>query len=382
MSMLIFDTRLTDTRTVANAYKSSEKAAFPATNAYDVNRRRKSWRSNGCFEIVDGENTLVFREAPGVDLTASIVAGTYTSDTSFLAAVKAAMEAVGQSTYTVARDATTNRIKITAVLGGTATVFELQLSDPDSADLAGILGFDTSADLDGALTYEADLLVIHTSEWLKYDFGFPVNPTGFLACGDRNKPLQISPTAVVKLQAAWTDNWANPAEEWTITYRDFLLGYFRAEGIAEDVPEGYRYWRMQIQDPQNLDGFVEFGIIFLGTHVLTTQGCPNFPFDAPNDDATEVDFSEAGQTFAGRRPSRQRFNLNWNMVNNETAEFLQRMWEEYGLHTSFVIAMDPDSVFSTDGVEWMKVVKFDRNAAPRLTSPGIWACTWALREEL
>lgn len=382
MSMLIFDTRLTDANTMANSYKSSEKAAFPAANANDVNRRRKSWRSNGCFEIIDGENTLVFRENAGVDLTATVVAGTYTSDTSFLAAIKAALEAAGDSVYTVARDNTTNRIKITAALAGGATVFQLRLADPGSADLAAILGYDTAANLSGSLTYEADLLVIHTSEWLKYDFGFPVNPTGFLACGDRNSPLQISPTAVVKLQAAWTDNWANPAEEWTITFRDFLLGYFRKDGIAEDVAEGYRYWRMQIQDPQNSDGFVEFGIVFLGTHMIATQGCPNFPFDAPNQDGTEVEFSEAGQTFPGRRASRQRFTLNWNLLNNETAENLQAMWEEYGLHTSFVIAMDPDSVFSSDGVQWMKVVKFDRDSQPRLISPGLWACQWNLREEL
>lgn len=382
MSMLIFDTRLTDPTTMANSYKSSEKAAFPATNAYDINRRRKSWRSNGCFEIVDGENTLVFREQIGTDLTASIVAGTYTSDTSFLAAVKAALEAAGASTYTVARDTVTNRIKITSALSGGAAVFQLRLTAGGSADMAAILGYDTAADLTGSLTYEADLLVIHTSEWLKWDFGFPVNPTGFIACGDRNRPLQISPTAIVKLQAAWTDNWANPAEEWIITFRDYLLGYFRREGIAEDVMEGYRYWRMQIQDPQNMDGFVEAGVVFLGTHMLATQGCPNFPFDAPNQDLTEVDFAESGQTFAGRRASRQRFTLNWNLLNNETAESLQRMWEEYGLHTSFVIAMDPDSAFSTDGVQWMKVVKFDRDSQPRLISPGLWACQWVLREEL
>lgn len=382
MSILVFDTRLTNLNTVANAYESSEKTAFPASNAHDLNRRRKSWRSNGCFEIVDGENTLVFRETAGVDLTATVVAGTYTSDTLFLAAIKTALEAAGESTYTVARDATTNRIKITAVLGGSATVFQLQLTDPDSADMAAILGFDTSADLTGALSYEADLLVIHTSEWLKWDFGFPANPTGFLACGDRNTPLQISPTAVVKLQANWTDSWANPAEEWTITFRDFLLGYFREDGIAEDIAEGYRYWRMQIQDPQNIDGFVEFGVVFLGTHILTTRGCPAFPLDAPNQDNSRIAFSEGGQTFAGRRPSQQSFSLSWENLDTATAEQLQAMWEEYGLHTSFVVALDCSGAFSTDEIEWMKIVKFERDASPRLVSPGIWNCNWVLREEL
>lgn len=382
MSMLIFDTRLTNPDTVANSYESSQKAAFPGTNAADINRRRKTWRSNGCFEIVDGENTLVFREQAGVDLTATVTSGTYASDALFLAAVKTALEAVGVGTYSVSRDGTTNRIVIEQTVAGGATVFQLRLADAASADLAAILGFDVSAHLTGATEYEADLIVIHTSEWLKWDFGFPANPSGFLACADRNSPLQISPSAVVKLQAAWTDNWATPAEEWTITFRDFLLGYYRAAGIAEDVPEGYRYWRMQVVDPQNVDGFVEFGVVFLGTHLITTQGCPAFPFDAPNEDGTEIAFSESGQTFAGRRPGRQRFNLNWEKLDNASAEMLQAMWEEYGLHTSFVIAMDPDSVFSSDGVQWMKVVKFERDASPRLVSPGLWSCGWVLREEL
>lgn len=383
MSTLVFNSQLTSAEDVANFSYSSQATGYAATNLYDLNRRSKKWRSQNNFTVVSGDNTLVFRETVGVDLTATITAGSYATDALFFAAVKSALEAAGDSTYTVQRDTTSKRIEIISNGSGGGGIFQLMLTDANSADVAALLGFDTAANLTGALTYEADLLVIHSDEWITWDFGFPVNPTGFFAFTGRNNVLQISPTATVKLQGNWTNNFSGtPAETFTITYRDFILSLIDEDGIAQNSVPGYRYWRMQIVDKANPDLFVELGVAYLGTDLTVTRGCPAFPFEVPNIDRSQIAFSEGGQTFAARRNNTQQFGLNWQALDIATKEEFDNLFEQVGTHTSFIVAMDKNTVFSTDGYKWVRPVKFDREPVSSLVAPGIWESRWILREEL
>jgi hypothetical protein len=377
---LVFDTNRLDD--APNKYSSSADADYPVSNVYDLSRRRRVWRTDGYWKIVSGDNTIVFRESVGVDLTATITADEYTSDTLFFAAVKAALEAAGDSTYTVERDATTSRIKITSNGLGGGGIFQLMWTNAASADMAGILGFSTASDDTGALNYTADLLRIHTEEWLKWDFGFALNPTGFIAVGDRNSPLNISPTATIKLQASSTDSWTSPEEEFTLTYHDYVLAKINTDGIALVNTSGYRYWRLQIIDNDNPDGYIELGCVFLGDHQDLSRGCPEFPLDAQNLDLSRVEFSEAGQAMSSKLPQSQRFSLAWAKLDNASLADLMTVWDSFGLHTQFFIALDNNNAFSSDSRDWIKLVRFEDEPIPRLLSPGNWSYQWNLREAL
>lgn len=379
----VLDTNRLD-EAAAKTY-SSQNADYPVTNAYDLSRRRKTWRTAGAFKVVSGENTIVFRESVGVDLTATVAAGQYSSDSAFRTAVKAALDAAGDSTYTVSRDTTTNKIKITSNGSGGGGILQLMWTDADSADMADMLGYSTAADDTGvapATGYIADLLKIHSEEWLLWDFGFPMNPTALVCVSDRNAPLKISPSATIKLQGSNTNAWDSPAEEFTITYRDYLIGYLNSDGIAQNDVNGYRYWRLSIIDADNNYGYLELGAIYLGEMTDITRGCPEFPLETPYFDNTEVFFSQAGQSVVSRRPQSQRFQLSWAKLDNASMEALERVWNGVGLHTSFFVAMDEDSAFSTDGVTWTRLVKFDSAPIARLVTPGNWSYQWTLREEL
>ena len=95
---------------------SSQQTLMPASNTMDGVRRTKVWRSGGYWEITSTNKTIIFREAVGVDLTATIAESNYVTDATFLTAIKTALEAAGLATYTVTRDTTTNKIKIAQVL--------------------------------------------------------------------------------------------------------------------------------------------------------------------------------------------------------------------------------------------------------------------------
>jgi len=379
MSMLIFSRNYTSPQVVANAYVSSADANYPVANAYNTERRRRTWRTAGFFEVVDGENVIVFRESVGVDLIAVITPASYASDSLFFAAVKAAMEAVGDSTYTVSRDATTDRIKITSNGSGGGGLFQLQLTDANFADMAALLGFSTASNLTGALTYEADLVRLHSSEWLLWDLGIPSNPSGLIGLIDRNSTASYSGGAVIKLQGNETNEWSSPSFESAVVVSEGTLSLLNSLGFHTN---GLRYWRLYFEDKENAEGYIELGAVCLGLHTVITRGCPVFPLNSEFQDRSNIVFSENGRTIAGEKAKYQKYSLDWAGLDRASFEALTRVWETFGLHTSFFMAMDPTEAFSTDSGLWCKLVKFDGAPSSTLVSPGNWSMAWPLREEL
>lgn len=361
---------------------SSENAAYPAANAYNIARRRLTWRSNGFWSIPIASSTLVIQDTVGVNLTASVTGGNFTSDTTFFAALKSALEFVSDSTFTISRDSTTKKIKITAVLGGTATVFRIITTNPSSAALADILGLSLVSDYIGALSYIADELRIHTEEYFIFDFGFPAQPTGLVAVSDRNRPLNISPTATVMLYGSPTNNFTSPAETFNVTLRDFLLAYLDKNGIAQLSPSGYRYWKLQIIDRDNPDLYLELGAIFIGAHVQLVRGAPAFPLRGKPVDNSVINESESGQSWVGKKPKTKIHTIGWEKLTNADFDALEAVWDKFGKESSFFIGMDPGSAFSVDGIMWTRLVKFNDDPASELISPSNWSYAWTLKEDL
>jgi len=377
--MMVMSQKLTDLDTVSNYYVSSEATAYPVENAHNLERRKKVWRSAGNWDVTASNNVFIFRESVGVDLTATITVGNYGTEAAFFAAVKSALEATGASTYTVSRDTTTGCIKILSNLSGGGGIFQLMWTN-GSVTAADLLGFSTLANDTGAAFYIADLIRIHTTEWIKWDFGFQANPTGFMLMGSRNEPIQLSSTAVVKLQGNPTDSWTSPTVNITIPYAEYGFIYFLADGITTNP--GLRYWRVEITDKDNADTYIEVGVVFLGIHPVLTRGCAVFPFQVTKIDRSTVAFSEGGQTFVTKRPKAQSFGLQWQGLNLASMESLDAVWEYYGLHSTFPMIFDEDGALGTDPESWTKLVKFSDPPSATLVSPGNWSVTWTLREEL
>lgn len=380
---MVIDQNLVDQR--ASFSYSSQQAAYPATNALDINRRARTWRTAGYWNIESGSNTLVIRDASGgSDLTATVAVGTYATDALFFAALKTALEAVSDSTFTITRDATTNAIKITASLGGSATAFEIRGAAAGSANFAPILGF-ALANLSGALFYVADVVRLHTEEFLIFDFGFPVSPTAALGFSDRNRPLRISSNATVKIQGNATNAWGSPQVDVTMVVADFGIGVVNRYGLggsASAAGTACRYWKLKIQDVANAYGHIELGGFVLGTHIDFTRGDAVYPLDAQEEDLTQRALSEAGSVVAARRGQSRSFRVNWQGLTKSEADELVAVFETYGLHSVFAIVLDEDGAFSTDLMRWAKLVRFAEDPAYQLVSPNNWSFQWRLREDL
>jgi hypothetical protein len=364
---------------ISNSYASSEQAAFPAANVYNQQRRSKVWRSDGYWEIVSGDNTIVFQETIAVDLTATVAAGEYTSTTSFLAAVKTALEDVGASTYTVTQDATTKKIRIQSNGAGGGGILTLRWTHANSADMAAVMGFDTASDQTGALNYLADELRIHTSEWLKWDFGISTNPQAFVLIGARNEPIKITPSSVLKLQGNETDVWTSPSYETTLTYHDQAITKFSTSGLHTSA---LRYWRLSIVDRDNPLGYEQIGSAFLGNYYETTRGKPSFPLNFLPIDRSETVFSEGGQTFSDIREKSEGLSVQYRLLTKQEREELNSIFDKFGTAVPFFIALDNDETFSTDANVMVRYVKFAEPIKFTLETPNNFSADVSLREEL
>jgi len=374
----IMTTNYLDSDIISNATASSEQSPFPAENIYNAQRRSKVWRSDGNWVIDATNNRLKFQETDGVDLQAFLTDGTYTSTTSFLAMLKTQMEAAtgAASTYTIAQDTSTFKIKFTSNLAGGGNIFKLRWSQ--NTTIAGNLGFGT-ADDSGQSTYTADLLRLNMGEWLKWDMGLSTNPKAFILAGDRNRPLQLSQSGTYKLMGNETDIFTGPTYEKSLTYNGRAIVEIDTTGFHS---EALRYWYLDIDDKDSPIGWNEIGVAFLGDFFNPTRGRPTFPFQANPEDRSPTVFSSGGQTFSDELEKTENFNVEWQFLTTSEKEELDEHFDNYGTSKPFFVVMDSSSAYSSSANYYTRYVKFARDPSYVLVSPDNYTYRMELREEL
>lgn len=362
-----------------NAFSySSQKTVAPASNLDNQSRRSKVWRSSGYWEVTNSNKGIVLQEVNTVNQTVNIATGNYTSDTTFFAAVKAALDgAAGSAVYTVARDTTTNKIKITSDAGGGA-ILKLMTSNA-SFTSATSLGFSTSGDLSGSLTYTADALKLHSYEYLKWDLGSAFNPKAFIIFGLRNTPIKISETATITLEGNASDAWTSPSYSQVLTYNARAIAVIDTDGLHTSA---LRYWRLKIVDQLNTYGYVEISNVYFGDAFDSAQGGIRFPLRSRLVDLSKISYGRSGNPFSDKIQTTKEIDINWELLGVADKESLSTFVEDVGTNKSFFIAFDPNGVFSSDFQNEIYLARFTSPPSFDLTRPGLFSSSWNIREEL
>lgn len=322
---------------------SSQHSSFPATNS----RHRwhtRSWRSRygvasgwGNFVITAGTNDRIdFEETIATPLVATLTAGTYDADT-LATEIKTRLDAAGASTYTVTYSDSTNKFTITSDgLGGGGIFTLLWNSGANKArSVAGTIGFDDSADDNGALTYTADRMRIHSEEWLKNNLGSAQNVQAFVI-----RQHNFSSTATVRIQGNNADAWGAPAVNVSLTLNADIMIYFWSSVQSQ------QWWRIYITDVDNSDGYVEIGRSFLGTYFQTAV---NFKRDYRRRlvDPTDVIISDGGQLSSNEKTKYQTLALTFEYLSNTDLATLESIWQSRGMHRDFFFCRDADNMLTT-----------------------------------
>lgn len=364
---------------LVNSIEFTSSQAPTNVGIYSSNIRNRPWRTAGFFKVESGSNTLIFRESVGVDLTATITAGEYTTRALYLAAVKTALDAAGASTYTVSIDATTNLTKIVSNGAGGGGIFQLRLTDSLSAVQAGFLGFDTSANLTGGLTYYADDISIHQYEAMTIDLGLASNPKVFLMVGPSNGQIKLSDQVVVTLQGNHTTNWNTPQYESVIPYHPTAMMVFNENGLHT---EELRYWRVLIEDPTNPAGYLDIYPIYLGDMYAPDRGAVQFPFSQDVLNFSKDIELDSGNKFGTIANNGQTFEANYSGLTKIEVEQLVEIYKTFGRALPLFMIADANAVYSSEAEYMARMVRFSADPSYTLVSPNNFDMTLAMVEEI
>jgi len=360
---------------------SSEDSDFLSSNLYDDLPRSLTWRSAGYFEVDSSNKVIRFEETTSTPLTATIAESNYASDADFFAAVKSALETAGASTYTVERDSTTKKIKITSDGSGGGGILNLLWTD-GSTTAADLLGFDDSADDSSALTYTADNIRIHTSDWIKWDLGASSNPDVFVAIGKRSTGVNISTSATITLEGNTTDNWTSPQYSQSVSFDESALVTLKAATDDGLHTSALRYWRLTIVDKANANGFVELAGLYLGEYYSPASGKAQFPFNIDTKDYSKLSRTDKGVVYATRNERVETFGINWRFLTTTEKEQFDIIYKDVGQSKPFYVIPDSETEFSSDVNYLTKYVRFSGDPSISLEKPNLWAASWRVAEEV
>jgi len=322
---------------------STQHPNFPATNSYHRDFTRP-WKSRhgvgsgwGQFTIETSVNDrLDFEETVSTPLAAILSPGTYNAD-SLCAHLKAQMEAVGGSTYTVEYIETgdnKNHFRITSDgVGGGGILSLLHDSGTNKArSISGTLGYDTSADDTGVLVYLADYIRIHTEEYLEMDLLASTDIYGVII-----QKHNIQTAGMVQI---WGSNVA-----------DYSTGIKLSFTIQDDIlvlhwttARQYQYWRFYIEDPTNPDGYVEMGLCFLGSEFRPTR------YFSPDRSSKPIDPSLIKRSEGGQISTIQRakyFERSYEFQSTNQKPQFETMFEAVGESKGFFFCENSDYPLTT-----------------------------------
>lgn len=169
----------------------------------------------------------------------------------------------------------------------------------------------------------------------------------------------LTADATIVLKGNSSESWAAPPVEETVTAADRNLMHYFTEAT-------YRYWRLEITDAANGDGYVEINRLYLGGYLQM----PAFAggLQVTHEDLSSRRFSPAGQPFSVERGSRRSIAFNMPYVLASEKASYDTVLETVGIHTPMWVAvwesdftkLEPLYVLHAEGkVNWRKISKGD-----------------------
>jgi hypothetical protein len=286
----------------ASIVASSQQSSLPVRRLADQ-LRSDEWRSMPGHNVTAGFGDRLDFLDDGNAKAADLTPGNYATPALYLAHVAARMNAQSglANTYAASRNPTTGKVTL-ARAGGSATFGLPWQSGANAARSAGKdLGFDTSANDTGSTSYEADLAMYHSREWVIVDLGaaLGVEFAGFL---EHN----AGAGGVVTLQGNSSDAWTAPAFSQVLAADGASL---RASWLG--AVQTYRYWRLLVEDVQNPLGYSAGGILWFGPVYAPARGV-DIGYSRGNEELTRVIRAANGAHRVNLKPTAETLKVRFS----------------------------------------------------------------------
>lgn len=328
---LIYDNFSQQQSTVVG--KSSESIYFPASNIKHE-FRSKEWRSsNSGYFKVNGSTSIEFTDSTSATHTVSISAGVYSAST-LATEIKAKLESATSQDFTVFKSDTSGLWTIESDL-------DFSLHNTSSSFLFVYCGFDSS-DYSGSNEYTGSRIAIHTEEFLTFDLRTTEEIDSVVMLWPKGK-YKLSQNAEIYVQGNATNEWSSPAFNQLMTVSED----YETTSLYLTNPESYRYWRVKIVDAANPCLYVSLGVLILGK--AETLQNPDNGFTWNISDTSNVTSNDFGNTWVDEFPQLNTLSMNFNLLDYEVAEALEKMFKVCGNRKPVFIALEESgTVFNKD----------------------------------
>lgn len=153
----------------------------------------------------------------------------------------------------------------------------------------------------------------------------------------------ISSSATLTIEAHTSDSWGAPSYTTSLTYNAAAILKFL------DASQTYQYWRYTIDDSTNSDGYVEVGMLWLGTY-LTIDPSSLDAFTVTKRRSDQSIYGRDRQKFATEGVGWRQFDLSFPRTGGTALTDVLTMIDTVGLHSS-VIFCNFDSLRTYELVE-------------------------------
>ncbi|MDX9731855.1 MAG: hypothetical protein RBT63_08805 [Bdellovibrionales bacterium] len=327
---------------------SSENLDFLAENIRHE-FRSKEWRSHGCFELTDSNNTI-----------------TIDGDTHVLDNGRYSPETLAYELWMI----TGLQFFFSRVTGHWRIESDTHSPFEASGSLLSILGF--TGPLSGADQYTSPKIAIHTSEWITFDLKTTEEIDTVAILWPKGK-YRLAAGASLRVEGAATNNWATPGFSEHVVFDE------RQEIAQLHFPkQSFRFWRIVIEYPECAHLDVNIGTVVLGLadEVITVASTG---FDLSIKDLTRVTSTPFGQSYSDKYPKQKALTVNFDLLELEETEQLTAIYDAAGVSTPVFIHLDPEErVLSS---EFWIYGKFTNDLALKHRFAGAFASGLVLLEQ-
>jgi len=139
--------------------------------------------------------------------------------------------------------------------------------------------------------------------------------------------ISSASTASVILEANSSNSWPGATSQ-TITWnRDTMLKFFTAET--------YQYWKFSFEDPDNTDGYLSFGRIWLGDYLQIDPSCL-VGFKVVKKNSDNINMGKHRQIFATPGTTWRRFEMSFPKTAHTTIAEIEDMYDIVGNHSPVI----------------------------------------------
>ena len=173
-----------------------------------------------------------------------------------------------------------------------------------------------------------------SGQWIKFDLG-SIKQTQCVIIKYHNK---LSTSGYIAIEANSSDSWASPAfsENMGDYVEDEILIYFFP------ADKWYRWWRIYINDPDNTDGYLRMGRIYLGKYFGPERHFMQ-PHTKQRIDPSVKRYSTGGQISISQRESYIQIPYDFRSIALADVPNFKTMWNSVGQSMPYFVCEIPSS---------------------------------------